>query len=185
MTGANRMRSLMLGAIASMAASPAQAQAVCPANGQAGVTELHRDWILTWDKRPGDPPFDFRAKFGRYYDWAGQDVHLYDDFDPERRVARSPAEYGAFWAAPFTALKSAQHGVIDGPDAVSGTGDIAASTLEFVARLEAGDGKTTGIRTRSSIVWRCHADGWRIVREHNSSLTISPAETEAFLKSSR
>jgi ketosteroid isomerase-like protein len=193
MTYANRLRILALGAVASMAAVPAQAQnpsspasqTVCAISGAAGVSQLHRDWIMTWDKQPGDPAFDFRAKFGKYYDWAGEDVHLYDDFDPQRRVARSAADYGAVWAAPFTALKSAQHGVINGPDAVSGRGDIAASTLEFAARLEAADGKIVGIRTRSSLVWRCHDDGWKIVREHNSSQTISPAETDALLKTSR
>lgn len=158
------------------------AQAVCLTNG---VSQLHHDWIMTWDKQPGDAAFDFRAKFEKYYDWAGQDVHLYDDFDPQRRVARGPAEYGTFWAAPFTALKSARHGVINGPDAANGSGDLAASTLEFVARLEAGDGKIVGIRTRSSLVWRCRPDGWKIVREHNSSLPISPAETDTLLRTSR
>jgi ketosteroid isomerase-like protein len=183
-------RLLALGAVAVMAAMPAEAQSAPSPPSQtacaaSGVSRLHRDWIMSWDKQPGDPPFDFRAKFARYYDWAGTDVHLYDDFDPQRRVARSPAEYGSFWAAPFTALRSARHGVIDGPDVASGTGDLAASTLEFVARLEAGDGKIVGIRTRSSLVWRCRPDGWVIVREHNSSQPISPAETDALLNTSR
>lgn len=194
MTLANRHRQLFaLVILASLAAVPASARSVpppetrsaCPADGAAGPSQRHHDWIITWDKQPGDPAFDFRVKFGTFYDWDSQDVHLYDDFDPRRRVARSAAEYGTFWASPFTALRSARHAVIDGPDAASGTGGLAASTLEFVARLEAADGKIVGIRTRSSLVWRCHADGWRIVREHNSSLPISPAETDQLLKTHR
>lgn len=192
MTSPTSLRLLALGAMTALAAIPASAQSalpsqtqpVCAADGAAGVKQLHRDWIMTWDKQPGDAPFDIRAKFGKYYDWDGQDVHLYDDFEPQRRVARSADEYGTFWAAPFTALKSARHGVINGPDAASGTGNLAASTLEFVARLEDADGKLVGIRTRSSLVWLCHADGWKIVREHNSSLPISPAETDQLLKNS-
>lgn len=192
-TRTDRVRFLGFGAIFSVVAMPAQAQnapapqreAVCAVSGASGVSQLHRDWIMTWDKQQGDPPFDFRAKFGKYYDWAGQDVHLYDDFDRQRRVARSAAEYGTFWVAPFTVLKSARHGVINGPDAVSSTGHIAGSTLEFVARLEAADGKIVGIRTRSSLVWRCHADGWKIIREHNSSLAISPTAIDTLLKNSR
>ena len=188
-----RMRLLALGAIASLAAepagaqtaSPSQSQPVCATNGPTGPSQLHHDWIMSWDKQLGDPAFDFRAKFARFYDWVGQDLHLYDDFDPQRRVARSAEEYGTFWAAPFTALKSAQHGVINGPEVVTGTGELAAATLEFVARLEAEGGKIVGIRTRSSLVWRCHADGWKIVREHNSSLPISPAETDQLLKTHR
>ena len=187
------MRGLALGVLSAVAAGPAQAQGAapseqsqaCAAEGAGGVAQLHRDWIFGWDKKPGDPPFDFRAKFGRFYDWSGRDVHLYDDFEPQQRVARSPDAYGGFWAAPFTALARADHGVIDGPDVLSGAGDIAASTMAFVARLEAADGRITGIKARSSIVWRCHAQGWRIVREHNSTRQISPTETDALLHNSR
>jgi ketosteroid isomerase-like protein len=179
------IRLLAMSAVAALAAGPAHAQRTPSLCGSASVAQLHRDWILTWDKRPGNPPFDFRAKFAKYYDWDARDGHLYDDFDPQRRVARSPAEYGTFWTAPFTALRSAEHAVIDGPDVMSGTDDIAASTLEFVARLNAVDGKIIGIRTRSSLVWRCLGDGWKIVREHNSSQMISPAETDALLTKHR
>jgi hypothetical protein len=38
---------------------------------------------------------------------------------------------------------------------------------------------------RSSIVWRCHEDGWKIVREHNSGMTITPAETDQLLNPHR
>jgi ketosteroid isomerase-like protein len=193
MTHASRMRLLALSALASLAAmpasaqnaSPSPAQPVCQVDGAAGVKQRHHDWIMTWDKQPGDAPFALRAKFGTFYDWNGQDVHPYDDFDPQRRIARSADTYGTFWAAPFTALRSARHAVIDGPDVATGTGDLAASTLEFVACIEAADGKIVGIRTRSSLVWRCHADGWRIVREHNSSTSVSAAETDQLLKTSR
>lgn len=193
MTYVSRMRLLALSAIASLAAipayaqnaSPLQTQPVCQADGPAGVKQRHHDWIMNWDKQPGDAPFAIRDKFGTYYDWDGQDVHLYDDFDPQRRVARSAEEYGTFWAKPFTALSSARHGVINGPDVATGTGDLAASTLEFVARLEAEGGDITGVRMRSSIVWRCHIDGWKIVREHNSGMTITPAETDQLLQTHR
>lgn len=175
-------RFIGIGAMAALtplaeAAGPAQ----CPADGAASVTALHREWILVgWEKQAGDPPFDFKARLGKYYDWSATDMLLYDDFDPQYRVAKDPAEYGAIWTPPFTALKSARHAVIDGPDIVAGDG-MVASTLEFAARLEEADGKVTGIRTRSSLVWRCSADGWKIVREHNSSRVIRNAEIDAIL----
>ena len=55
---------------------------------------------------------------------------------------------------------------------------MASSTLEFAARLEAGDGRISGIRDRSTLVWRCGAEGWRIVREHNSSYPVDRAEID-------
>jgi ketosteroid isomerase-like protein len=182
----NRMVRMVFRAVAALAgvapaavaaekplARPAVAQPACARRGAAGVGELHRAWILTgWEKRAGDPPWEFDAKLGRFYDGSSDAVHLYDDFDPAHRVARSAAEYAAIWTPPFTALRSAHHAVIDGPDVLLGTGDLATSTLEFAARLEAADRKIIGIRTRSTTVWRCRGGAWKIVREHNSSRTL-------------
>lgn len=164
-------------------ARPAVTVPVCRLRGPAAVAELHRAWILTgWEKRAEDPPWDFDAKVGKYYDRSEGGLHLYDDFDPSHRVARSAAEYAAIWTPPFTALRSAHHAVIDGPDVLFGMGDMAVSTLEFAARLESGDGKITGIRTRSSLVWRCRDGTWKIVREHNSSRILPDGAIEAATK---
>lgn len=151
-------------------AGPSATVPVCRLKGPGAVAELHRAWILTgWEKRVGDPPWDFDAKLAKYYDPSEGGLHLYDDFDPAHRVASSAAEYAAIWTPPFTALRSAHHAVVDGPDVMLGTGDMAVSTLEFAARLESANGTITGIRTRSSLVWRCRGGTWKIVREHNSS----------------
>src|SRR5688572_14550221 len=97
------------------------------------IAALHREWILVgWEKKEGDGPFDFRARFGKFYDFTSPDVVLYDDFDPQYRVARSAMGYGDIWTQPFTQLRSAQHGVIDGPEVITGA-DLATSTLEFAA----------------------------------------------------
>lgn len=157
----------------------------CPSNSGNQIADLHSEWILVgWEKKPGDAPFDFRAKLGKYYDFSAPKVVLYDDFDPTRRVARSADAYGNFWKEPFTQLRSARHSVIDGPDVVMGT-DLATSTLEFAAALEAADGKIVGIRTRSTLVWHCKDASWKIVREHNSSTVIEVPEVKALLKSGK
>ena len=145
------------------------------------VTDLHREWIMVgWEKLPGDGPFDFRAKLGKFYDFTSPDVVLYDDFEPQYRVAHSAAEYGTFWTAPFSAMRSARHRVLDGPDTVVRK-DLATSTLEFAARLEAADRTITGIRARSSLVWHCTAQGWRILREHNSTRQIERGEIDSLI----
>ncbi|WP_252270790.1 nuclear transport factor 2 family protein [Pseudomonas subflava] len=136
--------------------------------------------MVGWEKLPGEGAFDFRAKLGKFYDFTSPDVVLYDDFDPQYRVARSAAEYGTFWTAPFSAMKSARHRILDEPDTVIRE-DLATSTLEFAARLEAADGAITGIRTRSSLVWQCTAQGWRILREHNSTRQIERDEIDSLI----
>jgi ketosteroid isomerase-like protein len=155
-----------------------------PAGDTATVAALHREWILVgWEKKPGDGPLNFREKLGKYYNWSAPDVILYDDFEPKRRVAHSAAEYGSFWEPPFTALRSARHRVVDGPHVLV-SGNLAASTLQFAARLEGGDGKVTGIRTFTSLAWRKGGDGWKIIREHNSSTVLSPAQLEELMSTS-
>jgi ketosteroid isomerase-like protein len=141
------------------------------------VAERHRQWILKWDRKTPSEHWDFNEKFGRFYDYEANDMVLYDDFDPQYRVARSPGEYSAIWSPSFKTLRTAHHIVIAEPEAIVGDG-FATSTLEFGARLETADGSIVGIRTRSTLVWRCVNDGWRIVREHNSSRRITAEETQ-------
>lgn len=160
----------------------AQTSGPCPTAAERSPGDLHRAWILQgWEYHPGDPPFSFREKLGRFYDWTSRDVVLFDDFDPKRRVARSAAAYGAIWEPIFRGNRSARHTVSDSPEVVTGTGDLAASSLEFTALIEPLNGKVAGIRTRSDLVWRCRADGWKIVREHNSSKVILIAEAKRIL----
>jgi hypothetical protein len=143
------------------AATPALANVAsprCSVSDESAVAERHRQWILNWDRKTPGEPWDFDEKFGRFYDDNANDMVLYDDFDPQYRVARSPGEYSAIWSPPFKTLRTAHHIVIDEPDAIVGQ-DLATSTLEFGARLEAADGSIVGIRTRSTLVWRCANDG--------------------------
>jgi ketosteroid isomerase-like protein len=167
-------------AACSSAVTPAAADAqprLCAMSDGSVVAERHREWILNWDRKTPGEHWDFDEKFARFYDYDANDMVLYDDFDPQYRVARSPREYSAIWTPPFEALRTAHHVVIGAPEAIVGE-DLATSTLEFGARLETAEGSIVGIRTRSTLVWRCANDGWRIVREHNSSRRITAAETE-------
>lgn len=170
------------GALALALPIAAQAQPVpaprCAASGASSVAELHREWILVgWDKPVAGQPWDFREKLGKYYDWEARDVVLYDDMAPDFRVARSPEEYRALWEKSFQALHRAHHLVLNGPETIIGD-ELATSTLEFAARLEPAEAQPIiSIRARSTLVWRCTDDGWKIVREHNSTRRITAEES--------
>jgi ketosteroid isomerase-like protein len=163
-------------------ANPAAAVAArSPSSAAADPGDLHRQWILEgWERRESDRRFVFADKLGRFYS-NGSDLHLYDDYDPQHRVARTAADYGGFWEGPFNNLRSARHAVTDGPDVLVGS-ELAATTLEFVARLESANGKVNSIRARSSLVWRREEDGWRIVREQNSVREVPPTEVQTALE---
>ncbi|CCV13943.1 nuclear transport factor 2 family protein [Mesorhizobium sp. STM 4661] len=155
-----------------------EASAQCATSGTNSVPELHRVWILVgWDKPVVGQSWDFLEKLGKYYDWEANDVVLYDDMAPDFRIARSPEEYRALWEPSFQALRRADHLVLNGPETVVGD-ELATSTLEFAGRLEPAEGQPiVSIRTRSTLVWRCTNGGWKILREHNSSRPITPAES--------
>ncbi|MFD4636077.1 nuclear transport factor 2 family protein [Lentzea sp. NPDC058436] len=139
------------------------------------IAELHERWVFGWDRRAGDAPFDFRRVLGEFYDWES-DLRLYDDFDPEHRVATTAAAYGAIWEPAFREMVSAHHAVDDGPHVLAGD-DLAASTLRFVARIVTPDA-TSDIRTTTSLVWRRRPAGWRIVREHNSTEVLPEGDLD-------
>ncbi|MEV6235764.1 nuclear transport factor 2 family protein [Lentzea sp. NPDC051838] len=143
-------------------------------NDQQVIMDLHSRWVFGWDRREGDAPFDFSGTFGEFYDFSSPDVRLYDDFDPEHRVATTAAGYGSIWEPAFGDMVSAHHVVDDGPHVIAGD-DLAASTLRFLARIVTLGG-VTDIRTTSSLVWHRTPGGWRIVREHNSTEVLSPVE---------
>lgn len=158
------------------ALTPVMAHAACSSDGAASPGLLHREWILVgWEKRAGDPPFSFENKLGRFYDFTSPDVLLYDDLSPGRRIATSAAAYGAMWMPPFSGLREAHHRVTAEPQTIVST-DLATSTLEFAARLTDADGGIAGVLDRSTLVWRCTDNQWRIVREHNSSRFLRPDE---------
>lgn len=168
----------------STSAPPVAAQepaaVIRPAAGEQSTGALHRRWILEgWERAPGDGRFDFRIKLGEFYDWEDPDVVLYDDFDPQHRVARSAAAYAAIWEPIFNSVRSARHVVSDEPAVLPASGDLTASTLEFAALIEGADGEVKAIRTRSDLVWRRRSGCWGIVREHNSTRVVSLAEVTA------
>jgi ketosteroid isomerase-like protein len=140
-------------------------------NDEQVITDLHTRWVFGWERGEGDSPFDFRKVFGELYDFDSADVRLYDDFDPEQRVATAAAQYGAMWEPVFQEMVAASHAVDDGPHVIVGQ-DLAASTLTFLARITTSE-TVTDLRTTSSLVWRRTPDGWRIVREHNSATVLS------------
>jgi hypothetical protein len=150
------------------------------ADDVATVRALHLRWLWGWDKEPGAGHWDFREIQGSYYDWNLETLRLYDDMDPEHRVARSVRDYQAIWEPTFNTLRSAVHRLEDGPEIVR-SGDLAISRLVFIARLVAADGSIVDIRTHNTLVWRQLGGTWKIVGDHTSSQRIAADEADRLL----
>ena len=147
-------------------------------NDDRTVAELARAWILSWDKATSDETFVFEDKFGDFYDWEAQDVMLYDDADPEHQLFRRVADYQAAFEPTFNQLKRAEHWLALEPEVVHSS-DLASSYLIFLARLTTADDTLVCLRCTNALVWRRTSNGWRIVRDHTSSVALTPEEMEA------
>lgn len=129
-----------------------------------------RDWAVTgWSQPASGPAFNFRKQLGAYYDWDSPDVMLFDNADPQHRVNRSAADYGAIWDAAVPTLKSLSNKV-EGEPTVMICGSVAIAEVKFVTRFEMADGAVKEAPTLSSLVWRRTPTGWRIIREHGTAL---------------
>jgi ketosteroid isomerase-like protein len=163
-----------MAALATPSVHAQQRAPVCPETGPGSPDALSRNWILVgWDRKETDGRFVFREKLGQYYDWSASGSMMYDDVDPQRRVVRTPEAYGAIWEPLFNEMRSAEHRLSIPPQVLI-SGELAMVNLQFVAKLSALSGSVTGIRTYTSLAWRCTGEGWKIVREHNSSTILAP-----------
>jgi ketosteroid isomerase-like protein len=133
------------------------------------VAEFIREWILVGWQHSEEAPYDFRKQLGKYYDWSSADVILHDNADTERRVVNSPGEYGAIWDAMVPQLRRLSNTIVGEP-VVMVEGDLAMVSVRFVTRFESADGTVEDAPTLSSLILRRTDEGWKIIREHGSSL---------------
>jgi ketosteroid isomerase-like protein len=142
----------------------------CPASGKGGVAELHRNWLLEgWERDAGDPEFNFRKDLGKYYDFSRTDLSLFDDFDPQLKVRNTADDYGSIWYALVPKFKSVHHKITEQPGVTAAGPGYSHSVMEFVFEVTPKAGEPMYLVSRTSILWRCTSDGWKIYKEHNSA----------------
>jgi ketosteroid isomerase-like protein len=163
---------LALGLASSMSFA-AQVRTDCASSGKEGVAQLHRDWLMIgWERNDGDPDFNFRKDLGKYYDFNSRDLNLFDDFDPELAVRHSADDYGKVWYRLVPKFKSVHHKITEQPGVVAVGPGYSHSVMEFVFEVTPKQGNKMHLISRSSILWRCTADGWKIFKEHNSARPV-------------
>jgi DNA-directed RNA polymerase specialized sigma24 family protein/ketosteroid isomerase-like protein len=146
----------------------------------AVVGRLQQEWILRWDREPGDPTTEFEEVFADLYDWSGDDVLLQDEFDPDKRAFDSARAYGETFWPQFMTLEACEHAIEERPRVIV-EGTLAVSRFVFIARLHLKDGSVLGNRCTTSQVWRNSAGEWRIVRDQTMVVPMPPEEAERAL----
>lgn len=158
----------------------AEVHSNCRATGKDSVAELHRDWLMIgWERDAGDPDFSFRNDLGKYYDFTSNDLSLFDDFDPKLQVRKTAEDYGKIWHALVPNFKSVHHKITEQPSPIAVGPGYSHSVMEFVFEVTPKKGEVMHLISRSSILWRCDADGWKIFKEHNSA---KPVDASAYSK---
>lgn len=152
----------------------------CPTAGNDSVAGLHHDWVMIgWERDAGDPDFNFRKDVGKYYDLTSTDLSLFDDFDPALKVRNTADDYGTVWYGLVPKFKSVHHKITEHPNVVPTGPGYSHSVMEFVFEVTPKQGEPMYLISRSSILWRCTADGWKIFKEHNSA---RPVEAAVYIK---
>lgn len=170
---------LMTAALAACASSfAAEPASHCAAAGKDSVAELHRDWLMIgWERDAGDPEFNFRQDLGKYYDFTRSDLSLFDDFDPQLKVRNTAEDYGKVWYGMVPNFKSVHHKITEQPAVVAAGPGYSHSVMEFVFEVTPKAGQPMYLVSRTSILWRCTTEGWKIYKEHNSA---RPSDAAAY-----
>ncbi|MBB6122982.1 ketosteroid isomerase-like protein [Sphingobium subterraneum] len=148
--------------------------AVPGASDEADKQEIRRlatEWLeYGWRHLPTDPAFNFRERLGKFYDWDASGVYLFDDFDQKKRVARSPAEYGAIWDEALKGIVFSNR--IEPVEDIVISGNLASAPVYYNITLDMGDRMMNG-RILSMVVWHRTPAGWKIIREQGSGLSMT------------
>lgn len=174
---------LFLGAVLTAVAAPVVAQeARCPREGSNAPAALHKQWIMEgWERREGDPPFDFARKLGKFYDLKDSKGVFWDNFAPgDSQLFHDAVRYGENWKQLQDAARSVLHGLTDQGDALVGD-QVASTTLGFVGRLERLSGEIIAFRARSQLGWQCSGGTWKIRHEMNYAWEVEPKTIEPLL----
>lgn len=135
------------------------------------LNDLARQWVEIGWRHTSEEPFEFRGRLARFYDWESGDTQFFDDFDAQRRVNEDAAHYASIWDERIPSMRSLTNKMVGNPRIVL-SGDLAAMSVRFVTSFTTAEGVSDQAETLSSLVWRRSSQGWRIIREHGSSLAI-------------
>jgi hypothetical protein len=157
----------------------AQDSTGCPQEGPASPLALHEEWIMNgWERREGDPKFNFVEKMGKYYDLEQPGGVFWDNFAPgDKQLFSDASVYGPNWEDLQNAARSVLHGMTDGHHVVVGE-KVASSAVGFVGRLERLDGTVIAFDARSQLGWACVNGIWKIKQELNYAWVVEPDEIE-------
>lgn len=157
-------------------AIPAVAQdGACPQAGPNAPLALHKAWVLEgWERRAGDPPFDFVKEMDRYYDLVDTKGVFYDNLSPNGAPTfTSSIAYGRNWEATVNSSRTILHALTDHNEQLVGD-RTASTTLGFVGDIKRLSGERITFDARSQLGWACAAKGWVIRHEMNYAWTVKP-----------
>ena len=138
-------------------------------NDEAQIEQLSEDWIQAWSPQEDAENFNFMEHFSDFYA-EGNDLILFDNADPQARIASSAEEYGNIWDGLLPNLSYVDNRITSEPK-VYLDGDIAVSTMVWETTFTSSDGKEQKVPTLGTLVWQRTPQGWRIVHEHGTALS--------------
>ena len=148
-------------------AMPAFAQ-----SDRTDITEINRlsyTWIKAWSPQEDAKNFTFIERFKDFYA-ESNDLILFDNADPQARIATSAKEYGIIWDSLLPNLAYVDNHITSEPK-IFVDGNLAVSTFVWETTFVSSNGKEQHVPTIGTLVWQRTEQGWRIVHEHGTALS--------------
>lgn len=136
------------------------------------ITEINRlsyAWIKAWSPQENAKNFSFIKRFKDFYA-KGNNLILFDNADPQARIATSAKEYGTIWDSLLPNLAYVDNHITREPE-IFVNGNLAVSTFVWETTFVSSNGKEQRVPTIGTLVWQKTAQGWRIIHEHGTALS--------------
>lgn len=135
---------------------------------KAQIAKLSEYWIQAWSPQKDAKNFNFMERFSNFYA-EGNDLILFDNADPQARIANSAEDYGNIWDSLLPNLSYVDNRITSEPE-VYLDGDLAVSTMVWETTFIFNDRRENKVPTIGTLVWQRTSQGWRIVHEHGTAL---------------
>ncbi len=136
---------------------------------EAKIRELTEQWRKIWSPQENAKNFSFMERFKDFYA-ESNNLILFDNADPQARIATSAKEYGTIWNSLLPNLAYVDNHITSKPK-IFVDGNLAVSTFVWETTFVSSNGKEQRVPTIGTLVWQKTKQGWRIVHEHGTALS--------------
>ncbi|MDJ0589833.1 MAG: nuclear transport factor 2 family protein [Pleurocapsa sp. MO_226.B13] len=139
-------------------------------NDATEIARLSRAWLEAISPKEDVKNFNFMERMSCFYE-TGDNLILFDNADPETRIANSASEYGRIWDSLLRQLDYLDIQIIREP-IVFVDGNLAVSILVWKETTFTNSNRVEQhLSFLGTVIWQRTEQSWRIIHEHATTLS--------------